>query len=298
MVRLAPKAAGSLKTDMKTLSLHSLLIAGFCCAYAVQADDAWHRKAPADWNDRDIRQILESSPWARRVSVLLVRPDGEAKPCMGSKGPCEREDTFHAPDPNHPSQGSIKTASGRVSGEGLAELQQEYPGAGEVASFGRSDGVAGVAVVRWASARTVQDALARMVPPSGKRMEATALSQLSPADAYVVYVDLRVALGDVSRVRQNGVLTQRMVQHSALVLKSSGARILAARVASAALPEFDDRKEVALAAYYVFFPRRKHGQEILSPRETGVRFECPLAPVAIRAEFKLSRMTREGLPDF
>jgi hypothetical protein len=294
----SPDATGSKEPGMKTASVHALLIAALFCAFTARADDAWHGKPVSEWNEKDIRLILERSPWAHRVSVMLVRPEGEGKPCLGSKGPCEREDTFRAPDPMNPAPAPIKTASGRVSGEGVYELRQEYPGANEVASSAKFEGVAGIAVVRWASARTARDALARMVPPSGKRMEPEELAQLAPADAYVLYVDLRVGLADVSRVAQNGLLTEPIARHSSLVLKSTGQRIPAARVVTAPLPEFDDRKELALAAYYIFFPKQKGGRAVLPPGETEVRFECPLAPVPIHAEFKLSRMERDGSPDF
>jgi hypothetical protein len=283
---------------MKKPSATALLISAMTFALAAQADEAWHSKPSSEWSDKDVHQILERSPWAHRVSVLLVRPDGEAKPCMGSKGPCVREDTFHSPDPTHPDPAPIKTSSGVISGGRQADLKQDYPGATEMDQPGRSDGVAGVSVVRWVSARTVRDALARLVPPSGKRMEAQELSQLSPVDAYVLYVDLRVGLADVRHVPQNGVLTEQMVRRSTLVLKSSGIRIPAVRVTTAPLPEFDDHKELALAAFYIFFPKLKDGHAVLPPGETDVRFECPLAPVAVRAEFKLSRMEREGSPDF
>ena len=283
---------------MKSSSACALLIAGLGCASAALADEAWRTKPAAEWNEIEIRQILERSPWARRVSVILVRPDGEAKPCLGSKGPCENAETFHSSDPMHPDPGPIKTSSGRVSAAGQAELRQEYPGAAEADDSEKSYGVAGIAVVRWASARTVRDALSRMVPPSGKRLETEELAQLSPADAYVMYVDLRVALADASRVRQSGLLSEATVRRSSLLLRPSGRRISAVRVAPAPLPEFDSRKELALAAYYIFFPKQRSGHATLPVGETDVRFECPLAPVPIHADFKLSRMERGGSPDF
>jgi hypothetical protein len=283
---------------MKTSRACTLLITGLVCALSAFADEAWQAKSPADWNEKDIRQILERSPWAHRVSVLLVRPDGEAAPCLGSKGPCAREDTFHSPNNSSSNVPGGRASPDLVTQVRNTERQQEYTGAADIDRPERSDGVAGIAVVRWASARTVRDALARLVPPSGKRMDAEELAQLAPLDAYVMYVDLRVPLADVSHISQNGVLTEQMARRSALVLKSSGQRIPAVRVAAAPLPEFDDRKELALAAYYIFFPKGRGARATLPARETEVRFECPLAPVAIRADFRLSRMTREGLPDF
>ena len=278
----------------------AFLVAGLFCASALPADEAWRAKPSTDWDQKDIRQILEHSAWAHRVSIMLVRPGGEVAGCIGSSGPCQRDDSFHAPKlpsdasstpPDPPRVTSDLSAQAKAK-----EMQGRYSGSPDPP--GSDDGVVGVAVVRWASARTVREALGRMVPPSGKLMEPEELAQLAPADAYVVYVDLRVAVADVSRVPQNGVITERMARRSSLVLKSSGVRIPAARVVSAPLPEFDDRKELALAAYYIFFPRQRAGHASLPRNETEVRFECPLAPVPIHAEFKLWRMERDGAPDY
>lgn len=283
---------------MKTSSAAALLIAGLFCVLAARADEAWLRKPPAEWSEKDIRHILEHSAWARRVPLLLVRPDGEAKPCMGSKGPCEREDTFHAPDNSNSSMATHQPSQDLVRQVSGAERQQEYTGAGDFAQGERSNGVEGIAVVRWASARTVREALERLVPPSGKRMTADDLAPLAAPNAYVLYVDLRVPLGSVSQVPQSGVLSERMARRSVLIPKSTGQKIHALRVVSAPLPEFDDRKELALAAYYIYFPKEKDGRAVLPESERDVRFECPLAPLPIRADFKLSRMEREGSRDF
>ena len=285
---------------MKGKQLTALLVAGLFCAFALPADEAWRTKPSADWDQKDIRQILEHSAWAHRVSVVLVRPAGEVAGCVGSSGPCQRDDSFRAPKSPSDSSSTLpdppRVGSDLSSQSKAREMQGRYSGSPD--SRGSEDSVVGVAVVRWASARTVREALGRMVPPSGKLMEPEELAQLAPADAYVVYVDLRVAVGDVSRVPQNGMLTQHIARQSFLLAKSAGQRIPAARVVSAPLPEFDDRKELALAAYYIFFPRQRASRASLPRNETEVRFECPLAPVPIHADFKLSHMERDGAPDY
>ena len=291
------RTAGGKRPGMKTPSACVLLIAGLSCAVAARADDSWRSKPPSDWSQKEIRQILERSPWARRVSVLLVRPEGEAKPCAGSKGPCQREETFHPPDTSNASLMTGRRSPDLVTQTHNTEIQQEYSGAGAVDQPEATDGVTGIAVVRWASAHTVREALARLVTPSGKRMDAAELAALVPPDAYVVYVDLRVALADVPRVPQSGVFTESIARRSTLELKSTGRRISAARVTKAPLPEFDERKELALGAYYIFFSRQERGRDALPPGESEVRFECPLARVPIRADFRISRMAPEGVPD-
>ena len=160
-------------------------------------------------------------------------------------------------------------------------------------------GVAATAVIRWASARTVREAMLRSGVQRGqvKPEELQDPKAFVPLDSYVVYVDLRVPLADVKKVPQSGLFTAALVQNSVLVVKSSGVRISPLGVKSAPLPEFDERKELALGAFYVYFPRQVGGKPSLPVNESLVRFECPLAPVAITSEFDLQKMAREGAPD-
>jgi len=286
---------------MNTSRAMPVFLAGLLCVSAALADESWRGKPSTEWDQKEIRQILEHSPWARRLSVFLVRPAGQVTGCVGSSGPCQRADSFRAPNTTHNSTTlpSPATGSSDLSTQVKAqEAQDRYSAPMDSGESGDADGVAGVAVVRWVSSRTVREALAQVVPPSGKRMDAQELAQLAPADAYILYVDLRVDLADVSRVPKGGILTPGIARHSSLILKTTGERILAVRVAAAPLPEFDDRKELALAAYYIYFPKEKGGHPVVPRRELEVRFECPLAPVPIRADFKLSRMARAGAPDF
>ena len=278
-----------------------VFLAGLLCVSAALADESWRGKPSAEWDQKEVRQILEHSPWAHRLSILLVKPAGQPTGCVGSSGPCQRADSFRVPNTTHtpstlPTPG---TASSDLSSQVKAPgTQDRYSAPIESEEAGEGDGVAGVSVVRWVSSRTVREALAQLVPPSGKRMDAQELAQLAPADAYILYVDLRVDLADVSHVPKGGLLTPGIARHSFLVMKTTGQRIPAVRVAAAPLPEFDDRKELALAAYYIYFPRERGGHAVVPQREIEVRFECPLAPVPIRADFKLPRMERAGAPDF
>lgn len=271
------------------------------CASVALARGSWREKPATQWSQKDIRQILDHSPWGHRVSVVLRITAIQAESCPGTSGPCERADSFRDPSTSNtvngiPTQQALGPR-GATWHAGLQELQQRSSGPGSPEGSTAADAVSGVSVVRWVSAQTMRDALAKMVSPSGKRMDPQELAQLAGRGLYVLYVDLRVPLADVSRIPQNGVLTPRLVRRSVLVLKSSGLRIPAVRIASAPLPEFDDRKQLSLAAYYIFFPKEKDGHAVFSAGQREVRFECPLAPEPIHAEFKLSQMEREGSPD-
>jgi len=279
-----------------------VLFAGVLCAFPTLADESWRNKPPAEWNKKELREILEHSPWAHRVSLMLVPPAVAEQPCAGSSD-CMRTDSFREPPTTNTNAQIGGGAGPRAENDLEVETEKErtqnrYSGPLADDNSRAPLAIGGVSVIRWASAATIRDALARSVPPSGKLMDAEQLAQLSRPDAYVVYVDLRVGVSDVAHIPQAGMLTQQMARRSFLISKSARVHIPAARVVRAPMPEFDDRKQMAIAAYYIYFPKRMNGKSVFPEGETEVRFECPLRPVPIRADFKLSHMQREGSPDY
>jgi hypothetical protein len=252
-------------------------------------DDSWRNKPYSEWTDKEVREVLEKSPWAHRILLMIVQPDTQNPACPSSGQDC-------SPD------AALSTSSSPVPRKRQAtQNDPQDPQTHRVATLlpSGSEGVAATAVVRWASARTVREAVAKNELQLGhvKPEELQDPRVFAPLDAYVVYVDLRVALSDVKKVPQTRLFTAAMAQRSVLLFKNTGARISPLKVKAAPLPEFDERKEVAIAAFYVFFPRQRNGKPVLSANESLVRFECPTVPRAIAADFELRKMERAGSPD-
>jgi len=276
---------------MRTPQAGALFLGIFVLAAAAPAGDSWRLKPYTEWNQGDVRRVLEDSPWAHRMSLIVAREEEEAPPV---DTPAARRTAMESSPPPRTGNGPYQRTP-RTTDDGPALNSSR------AADFAppTQTGVGGISVVRWASARTVREAMARSGELRGALTEKQArdLSGFETGDYYIFYVDLRVLLTDVNRVPQDGVLTAAMVQNSALVVRATGERISPLTVRAAPLPEFDDRKELALAAFYVFFPRHRHGKRALRGDESLVRFECPLTPVAIHAEFDLHKMFRDGSPD-
>jgi hypothetical protein len=267
----------------------ALLIVFFALAIVASGDDSWRKKPSSEWNEKEVRQILENSPWAHRVKLMVVKPGPQDVPCPSGNSSCSPE--------SDPSSSNPPTTHRRqLSPDDIQRLQDRRIASAMPSGF---EGVAATAVVRWASARTVREALLRRRIQRGlvKPEELQDPEAFVPPDTYVLYVDLRVPLADVKKVPQYGLFTEALVQNSVLVVKSSGQRISALSAKPAPLPEFDERKELALGAFYVYFPSQLGGKPSLSGTGTLVRFECPLTPGAISSEFDLREMAREGLPD-
>jgi hypothetical protein len=272
---------------MRTPQACAGLLAVLALALAARADESWRKKPYTEWNEKEVREVLEKSPWAHRENLMLVKPSDQNAPCAAGNLRCFSDDSVSYP-----------TAGPRRRPLTPDDIQSQQGHRAAAAMAPKPDGVFGTAVVRWESAQTVREALSR----SGVKGEKVATAEAEPAplplsEAYIVYVDLRIKVSDVKKVPQSGVFTTAMAKSSILLVKSTGERISPIRVTSAPLPEFDDRKELALAAYYVYFPRAKDGKPVFDEKETLIRFECPLALQPIRSEFDLRDMRRGGNPD-
>ncbi|HTQ86071.1 MAG TPA: hypothetical protein VMI93_07665 [Candidatus Solibacter sp.] len=274
---------------MKPSKACALLFSLFALSVVVFAGDSWQGKPYSEWNEKEVRQILEKSPWAHRVKLMVVKPPATKIPCPSGNPHC-------SPDSSPSVPASYPGRRRPASPDDINALQDRRTASAMPPGL---DGVAATAVVRWASSRTVREAMLRSGVQRGlvKPEELHPSEALPPVDAFVVYVDLRLALADVKKVPKNGVFTSALVQNSVLVFKSTGERVAPLEVRQAPLPEFDERKELALGAFYVYFPRQKDGKSLLLADESLVRFECPLAPVSISYEFDLHKMTRDGSPD-
>ena len=255
--------------------------------FAASGHDFWRAKPPSHWNEKEVRKILEDSPWSHRQRLIITHMSVDS-PGVGA--PLSR-DPNPTPASTNPQLRSAPSIADQPALNAARSSDVAPP---------REFGIAGVSVVRWASARIVSEAVVRHSVLRGTLTEEQAgrIAPYTSQDSYVVYVDLRVSLRDVGVVPRGGVLTPSMVWNSTLYVQNTRERIRPSSVRLAPLPEFDDRKELTLAAYYVFFPRQAGSRRLLARGNSRVRFECPLVPVPIRHDFDLRKMAHDGSPDF
>lgn len=120
------------------------------------SSDFWNRKEPAEWSSDEIDKLITKSPWAREVtasSVQLSRPYGGAGVPTG--------------DPGIGGGGVGLPGGGYPGGGGMGGGGRGYPGGGG----GRRGGAGPMpisyrAIVRWESARPIQEALKTPLPES------------------------------------------------------------------------------------------------------------------------------------
>ncbi len=159
----------------------------FCLAGAIMllAADTWRKKAYAAWDEQDVLKILNDSPWAREVSILLG--------AFGTAG--GRDD--------------LPTSSSPVAGVG------GNPGGGMGGRSGVNAGMDGSRgaptarlVVRFVSALPVRQAMMRARYGDAVEKSPAAAKVLSAPDNYyvVALAGLRHPLGDLQTIKEKSTL--------------------------------------------------------------------------------------------
>lgn len=239
----------------------------FLLAAAAAADEPWLDKAYQSWNQKDVRKILNDSPWAQNVQALA---------------PWLKRTTV--------AQFPGKTRGGTAPGE------KDYPS--DVASdasqpYGLPPGAAiakaplATFLIRWESAKTVRAAEAREAILRGRMQPGGAeeiLRQEPSEYELVLVINPSVGLPEHDEFK---------LQESARLRGTrTKAEVLATR---AQIQESPDGKSIEVDFY---FPKKTSaGNPSLSPDEAEIEFACSVAGSTIRATFHPQKMRTEGGPD-
>jgi hypothetical protein len=257
------------------------------------ANEGWRGRPYTKWTQSDVQEVLDHSPWVRQVNLLILPPIGGdagcpvSEPRCGIRDPVNVTEGITAEQNGAPAQPSLEERIAKQQHDSFA-AQGPAPSGGVVAS-----------TVRWSSSLTVREALVREKQLLGEVdiRQLQASGYFEPLDSYILYVDVRLPLGQDPKSVRAATLTRTAVSHALLAPKHGGTTAFPARIEPAPLPAYDKHRGVPLAAYYLFFLRRQEGKALLPAGETEAVFECPLGATKIKAVFDLRKMLREGTPD-
>jgi hypothetical protein len=154
---------------------------GLFAVVALWAADFWEKKKFTEWNEKEVRQIMTNSPWARRVDVVVNMSPGETARSGGlGSAQGDRGAGLGGCCGSRPAEA---TRPGRVEAGGGGGF--EGPGGG-----GRGPEDAGTPVlpllVRWHSALPVRQALARARWGAEALTSKEAQQLLQPQEEYYV----------------------------------------------------------------------------------------------------------------
>jgi hypothetical protein len=231
--------------------------------------DPWKSKPYQQWDDKDVKRILEDSPWAKIVQVDVTWKAGKDS-SSGDMG---------APAPAANQQGPTGGGGGKMMGGGSspAAPAANTPVAGD---SGSSSGEASF-LVRWVSSKTVEKAVYRKAELAGTMKPEDAEKELAKTfDVYEL-----VVFGPDMKPFQSA--DEDVLKTSAdLIEKKTKQKISPYKVEITRSP--DGTKVQAVA--FTFLKKAANGEPTIADDEKGVDFNCFVGGAKIHVSFDISKM--------
>jgi hypothetical protein len=223
--------------------------------------DPWKSKPYLQWDAKDVRKVLDSSPWVRSVQVEAPWISADAVAGGGDSGgtPAQPGQARAGPSPRTGPGGG-----GPDSGAGAG-----------------SQTAAATFVVRWTSSRTIREAVFRNAILAGQLKEDAAEEQLAqPVQSYEV-----VVAGPDMKPFQS--VDEKILEHGAFLMdRKTKQKIMPASVK---IQNSEDGKKIQSVAFY--FPKKSDsGISTIGADVKTVDFLCVVTNVKIEASFDTSKM--------
>jgi hypothetical protein len=248
-------------------NLRKALLSG-CIALLLAAivwagGDPWKSKPYQQWDAKDVRKVLDASPWARSVQVPAPWISADA-----AAGGADNGGTSAQPGPARagPSPRTGPGAGGADPGAGGGSPQTA------LAAF----------IVRWTSSRTMREAVLRNAVLAGQIKQDAAEQQLAqPVEAYEVVVagpDMKPFQSVDEKILQNGAFlmdrkTKQKIAPTSVKIQNS-----------------EDGKKI-LSVAFVFPKKSDSGVSTIGADVKTVDFLSVVTNVKIEASFDITKMT-------
>ncbi len=231
--------------------------------------DPWKSKPYQQWDEKDIKRILEDSPWSKIVQVdaswrntKLNSNDDSVQPATPVAAPA--------------AGGKM---GGMGGGTGAQSPASSAPGAGNIESGAPSSHAS--FIVRWVSSRTVQRAAARKSELAGQLKPEDAEKQLAQSpDVYEIVVggpDMRpFQSADEDTLKTSAYLIEKKTKQ-----KISPTKVEVSRST--------DGKNVQVVAF-IFAKKSADGEPTIAEDEKGVDFNCFVGGAKIHTSFDIPKM--------
>ncbi|MBI3693538.1 MAG: hypothetical protein HY238_01675 [Acidobacteria bacterium] len=238
------------------------------------AADFWEKKKFAEWTDKETRQMMTDSPWARRVDVPLG---------SGMAGSGGRGGRGGGGRGARAGGGGLGAESGGFGNEGGGiATGAEAAGAPRIggADMGAEGGVVQTLplIVRWQSSLPVKQALVRTRWGAEAATSQEAAKLLGRQEQYYI-----VLVGGVPG---------RMIQGAGQSLKQSSFLKIGK---SDPIPALDVQINAGqVAEIYLLFPRLQPGAHVITLEDKDVEVASRIGPLDVRRKFRLKDMVFDG----
>lgn len=242
----------------------AVLLACLALAVAAWAGDPWKEKTYKEWDEKEVNKILGDSPWSRVVTVpAFWRGGGGSIPGAGGRG-----------------------GGGGAGGEG-GGAAETVGGVGQAVSGGGGGAPEAHFTVRWGSARTTREALARRAVLRGTpEAEAERIMNLPVTEHLIVLLG-----SDMMPFAKSD--EKSLMEKTFLKLKKTKQKISPTRVE---IVRGQDAKKIS-GIIFGFPMKSAAGEPLIAADEKGVEFECRTEDVTIRQSFEPHKMVSKAGPD-
>lgn len=260
------------------------VLATFGLAYG--ASQVWMSKPYQQWNENDVREILQHSPWIKETTVLA---SWEGSQSMQNPGmPPEGQ-----PRQTQPPQGGSgtmgggggTTGGGGTMGGGGGAYQQgggaQQPGQPGMGQQQTAEGRNVTYIIRWNSAQTIRDAIARQAILNGRASQSQLQQYVDQQpNVYQVFV-----FGpDMTPFAQE--TNDTLKSKAFMEVKPSKEKIAAAQVEIVKSPNGGSITGVLFS-----FPKQgTDGKPVIAPNAKEAHFDCKLKLAHLGANFDLRKM--------
>jgi hypothetical protein len=228
--------------------------------------DPWKTKPFETWDQNDVRQILNDSPWAKLARVpadwMMNQQSGNGKSEMG-----------RAPG------GTAAAAEGPGG--------SSTPNYGAPSMLGTPEGQT-VFIIRWYSSRTIREALVRDQILNGQLKESDAAQYLGQPTNYEVVV-IGPDMTPFGSASEDALKAASYIQ-----AKQSKIKVNATAVDISRSP--DGHK--VMAVMFSFPMKTAKGDQVISADDSGVKFVCKTRDIDLDMGFDLRKMVDQKGPDF
>ena len=263
--------------------LFSLAILVTVCSFAWAGEDTWKIKPYQQWDEKDIRQVLENSPWVKVKTVsatwrgpahsATTQSGGQSGDKLASLGPpsgaCDPSTRGGACDEDpHASMGDSSRPVGEESS--VQNSQARLTGSGTAAFL-----------IRWNSSHTIREALARNALLHNRMTESEAsnfVGQSPPA------YEILFSGSDMSPFA--ALNEQELKSDVYLEARQSKQKVSPAGVSIRRTP--DNRRVILIL--FSFPHQTAEGRLIITSKDKEVEFVCKMKKFDLKADFDLHKM--------
>ncbi|HLW82949.1 MAG TPA: hypothetical protein VKS20_13010 [Candidatus Acidoferrales bacterium] len=244
-----------------------LVIAGL--AYA--SSQVWMAKPYQQWNENDVREILFRSPWVKQSTILASWGKSPQAPADSSAP--------SAPSP----EGMPPGRPGSMGSPGQGG--QQPPSNGQQPGMDQQAPAAGARdvtyIIRWNSAQTVRDALARQAVLSGRASQAQVEQYVDQQPAmYQIFV------GGMDMTPFATESNDSLKGKASLEVKPAKRKVAPTAVE---ILKSQDGKQIQ-GILFSFARQGPDGKPLITPNDKQAHFECKTKLANLSTNFDLRKM--------